>query len=96
MVGCLSFMRSDRDGEAYQLRGMATAPAMRGHGVGRELLSFAEAWLAAETGIRRLWCNARVEAIGFYERLGWVAVSEEFDVPTVGLHRLMVRRSRAC
>ena len=95
VVGCLSFMRCDRDGEAYQLRGMATAPAMRGHGVGRELLSFAEATVAAETGIRRLWCNARVEAIGFYERLGWVAVSEEFDVPTVGLHRVMVRRSGA-
>ena len=95
-VGCLSFMRRDRDGAAHQLRGMATAAAVRGAGVGRALLAFAEATLVAETGIRGLWCNARVESIGFYERLGWVAVSEEFDVPTVGLHRVMVRRFRAC
>lgn len=93
-VGCLSFMRRDRDGDAHQLRGMATSPAVRGAGVGRALLALAEASLVAETGIPRLWCNARVESIGFYDRLGWVAVSEEFDVPGVGLHRVMVRRSR--
>ena len=40
-VGCLSFMRRDRDGEAHQLRGMATAPAVRGAGVGRALLAYA-------------------------------------------------------
>jgi GNAT superfamily N-acetyltransferase len=91
-VGCLSFMRQDRGGPAHQLRGMATAPGARGTGVGRMLLAFAETALIAETGIRGLWCNARVESIGFYERVGWTAVSEVFDVPGVGPHRVMVRR----
>jgi len=91
-VGCLSFMRNDRGGPAHQLRGMATAVSARGTGIGRALLRLADAELVAETGIRGLWCNARVESIGFYERVGWTAVSEVFDVPGVGPHRVMVRR----
>ena len=91
-IGCLSFVRRDRDGAAHQLRGMATAAAARGAGVGRALLGFAEEALVAETGIRGLWCNARVESIGFYERVGWEVVSEVFEVPGVGPHRVMVRR----
>ena len=91
-VGCLSFMRCDRDGEAHQLRGMATAAAVRGTGIGRALFHFADETLVAETRIRGLWCNARVESIGFYERLGWDVVSDVFDVPGVGPHRVMVRR----
>jgi GNAT superfamily N-acetyltransferase len=91
-VGCLSFMRNDRGGPAHQLRGMATAAAARGTGVGRALLHFADGALVAATGIRGLWCNARVESIGFYERVGWEVVSDVFDVPGVGPHRVMIRR----
>jgi GNAT superfamily N-acetyltransferase len=91
-VGCLSFMRNDRGGPAHQLRGMATAPEARGTGIGRALLHFADEALVAATGIRGLWCNARVESIGFYERVGWGAVSDVFDVPGVGPHRIMIRR----
>jgi len=91
-VGCLSFMRSDRGVPAHQLRGMATAASARGTGIGRALLEFADGALVAATGIRGLWCNARVESIGFYERMGWDVVSDVFDVPGVGPHRVMVRR----
>ena len=91
-VGCLSLMRRDRHGPAHQLRGMATQAAARGFGIGRALLAFAEEVVVAETGIRGLWCNARVAAIGFYERAGWEVVSEVFDVPTAGPHRVMIRR----
>ena len=91
-VGCLSFMRNDREGPAHQLRGMATADSARGTGIGRALLRFADEALVAATGIRGLWCNARVESVGFYERAGWEVVSDVFDVPGVGPHRVMVRR----
>lgn len=68
-----------------QLRGMATAPEVRGTGVGLQLVERARADLA-----RPLWCNARVAAIGFYERAGWRVMSEPFDVPGIGPHRRMV------
>jgi len=89
-VGCLSLMHRERAGAAYQLRGMAIRSDLQRGGVGRALLTYAERALSAESGARRLWCNARVESVAFYERLGWVVVSEEFDVPGVGPHHVMV------
>jgi hypothetical protein len=48
---------------------MATAASARGTGIGRALLEFADGALVAATGIRGLWCNARVESIG--STSGW-------------------------
>lgn len=91
-VGCATFHFTTWDGgPAWQLRGMATDPAFRGTGLGKAMLAFAESGLRAETPVRQLWCNARVPAIGFYERLGWHVVSEPFEVPTAGPHVKMTK-----
>ena len=37
-----------------------------------------------------MWCDARVGAVGFYERMGFAVVTEEFDKPEVGPHRGML------
>ncbi len=90
VVGCASFMARDHDGApAHQLRGMATRADLRGRGIGAALLRLALAEIAARDGARRFWCNARVAAVPFYARLGWAVVSDVFDVPTVGPHRVM-------
>ncbi len=91
-VACASYMAVPLDGEpAYQLRGMATHPAWRGTGLGRQLLGFAES-LLRDDPIRLRWCNARTSAIGFYATMGWTVVSDEFDIPTAGPHRRMIAR----
>jgi GNAT superfamily N-acetyltransferase len=91
-VACASYMEVPLEGEkAYQLRGMATDPAWRGRGLGRRLLAHAEL-LLRENPIRLRWCNARTTAIGFYEKMGWTVVSDEFDIPTAGPHRRMSTR----
>ena len=79
---------------AWQLRGMATAPHLRGKGVGRELMEVIESELLREASSvpRLLWCNARVPAAGFYQTLGWRIVSDEFEIPTAGPHFRMVKR----
>jgi predicted GNAT family N-acyltransferase len=90
-VCCLSLMPSEWEGRpAWQLRGMATAAAVQGRGLGRRLLERAvtEAW--RDEPSRILWCNARTSAIGFYEKLGWRVVSAPFDVPTAGPHVKML------
>ena len=88
-VACASYMEAPFAGErAYQLRGMATDHAWRGRGLGRQLLEHAELLLRGDP-IRLRWCNARTSAIGFYEKMGWSVVSEEFDIPTAGPHRRM-------
>ncbi len=92
-VGCATFLPSEWEGgPAWQLRGMATDSDYRGRGVGRALLAFAESDLCGASEVRQLWCNARTGAVGFYERHGWRAVSEEFEIEGVGPHRRMVRR----
>ena len=76
---------------AWQLRGMATRLEVRGVGLGRALLEFGEK-VIRERGGAFLWCNARIVAVGFYQRHGWETLGEEFVIPTVGPHFRMVRR----
>jgi predicted GNAT family N-acyltransferase len=92
-VACLTLLASELDGEpAFQLRGMATAPDRRASGLGAKLLSFTEQYVRAHTPVRRLWCNARTPAVGFYQRHGWTATSDPFDIPTAGPHVRMSRQ----
>ncbi|MBY0451518.1 MAG: GNAT family N-acetyltransferase [Bdellovibrionaceae bacterium] len=75
----------------YRLRGMATEPAMQGHGLGRKIIEAAEVELL-KRGCDLLWFNARVSAEGFYKKLGYTAIEDIFDIPTVGPHKIMYKR----
>lgn len=77
-------------GAAWRLRGMATSEGARGTGLGRAVL---EGCFAAvrDGGGRFLWCNARLGAVAFYERLGMACVGPEFDIPEIGPHYVMWR-----
>jgi ribosomal protein S18 acetylase RimI-like enzyme len=74
----------------WRVRGMATAPDSRNRGAGAAVL---DALLrhAAASGASRVWCNARTPAQGFYERAGFHATSQVFDVPQIGPHVVMER-----
>lgn len=77
-------------GPSTQLRGAATAPHWRNQGIGEALMRAAiAAWWSDTSAPRDLWCNARVAAITLYERLGFVAEGERFELPQVGLHQRM-------
>jgi predicted GNAT family N-acyltransferase len=69
----------------WQLRGMATDAAVRGTGAGRLLVDDGLARVAARGG-GLVWCDARVPAAGFYERMGFTVVTEPFDKPGIGPH----------
>jgi predicted GNAT family N-acyltransferase len=73
----------------WQLRGMATDPTVRGTGAGRALVADGLARVAAAGG-DLVWCDARVPAAGFYERMGFTVVTGEFDKPGIGPHIGMV------
>ncbi len=91
-VGCATLKTGDWEGDpAWQLRGMATTPDVRGRGVGGRLLEHVEQYVVTEADCDIIWCNARGPAVGFYERFGWNVVSEEFDVPRAGPHFRMVK-----
>ena len=75
-------------GEAYQLRGMATALSFQGKGYGNQLLNFAIVYLRGQK-VNYVWCNARQKAFKFYQSIGFEFISEEFDIPGIGPHKAM-------
>jgi predicted GNAT family N-acyltransferase len=79
LIGIATFMKnknSSFNGVQYQLRGMATCQNYQHMGVGKKLL----------------WCNARVTALSFYEKLGFISVGEEFEIHLVGPHFVMFKK----
>jgi predicted N-acetyltransferase YhbS len=93
IVGVVRFHPRDcpwRDTEgSWQLRGMATDPAVRGHGVGRALVADGLARVSA-MGAQLVWCDARKPAVGFYQRMGFTIVTDEYELRPVGRHRGML------
>ena len=73
----------------WQLRGMATDAGARGTGAGRALVTEGLTRVAAGGG-DLVWCDARMAAVGFYERMGFAVVTEKFDKPEGGPHLGMV------
>lgn len=93
VVTCASFMLNTYKSEpAWQLRGMCTDDTHQSKGFGGRLLAAAESAIRADSGIRLFWCNARVPALAFYQRHGWVMDSDEFEIPTAGPHRKLFKR----
>lgn len=80
-------------GQHWQFRGMASAAHARGSGCGAAVLEaiFSHVRSVGAGTPQLVWCNARVIAIGFYEKYGMAIVSDRFDIPTVGPHVVMQR-----
>jgi predicted GNAT family N-acyltransferase len=64
---------------------MATDAAVRGSGAGRLLVAEGLARVSARGG-DLVWCDARMTAAGFYERMGFTVVTDEFEKPGIGPH----------
>ncbi|MDF1745740.1 MAG: GNAT family N-acetyltransferase [Gimesia sp.] len=60
-----------------KIRQMTVAPEYQCQGTGRALLQNMEVDLK-QRGVAHLELDARVTAVGFYEKLGYAAVGEEF------------------
>ena len=65
-------------GDAAQLRKMAVDPVFRGQQLGKNLVMYG-ACEVAKQGVKVLWCDARVESAGFYERLGFRVEDSEYE-----------------
>ena len=79
------------DQHQYQLRGMATLPQYQRQGLSNELLKMAFP-IIKQNFCTLLWCNARVSAIGFYEKAGFKKVNDEvFEIEGIGPHVLMCK-----
>lgn len=73
----------------YRLRGMATHPDFRGQGLSSALLNAGFPQIK-NNHIKKVWCNARSSAVGFYEKIGFRKISDEFEIAGIGPHFTMV------
>jgi predicted GNAT family N-acyltransferase len=92
VVGTSTFLVQKNDEfkniSQYRLRAMATSPKVRGKQVGRQIIE-ASIEKLKHMKIDLLWCDARLEATGFYEKLGFKMKGQIYDVPDIGPHKLM-------
>jgi len=75
IIGCCILTRLS--GEAVKLRQMAVDNHWQGKNVGRNILLFAEQYVA-EHGYSTIKLNARKTAVIFYEKCGYTVSGEEF------------------
>ena len=90
MLGCC--LLTSMDAKTLRLRQMAVYNNLQGKGIGRALMIFAEN-IARDMGYEILMMHARVTAIGFYEKLGYVKKDGQFIEITIP-HVIMEKRLR--
>ncbi len=74
LIGVVSLFQR---GDDFQFRKFAIDASLQNMGMGRELLSYIIDFSKAE-GARRLWCNARDTATGFYAKAGFKSTGCQF------------------
>lgn len=72
----------------YRLRAMATDPIVKGTGTGAKIIKKAIEELKNKN-VKLLWCDARLKATGFYEKLNFKVLGDIYEVPLIGPHKLM-------
>jgi N-acetylglutamate synthase-like GNAT family acetyltransferase len=80
ILGCC--LLTKMDDKTVRLRQMAVPNNMQGKGIGRALMIFAEN-IARDLGYAKLIMHARKTALGFYGKLGYSVVGEEFQEVTI-------------
>jgi predicted GNAT family N-acyltransferase len=80
MLGCC--MLIEEDPQTVRLRQMAVRNDLQGKGIGKALMQFAEN-LARDRGYKRITMHARKDASGFYEKMGYKKMGDEFKEITI-------------
>jgi GNAT superfamily N-acetyltransferase len=75
IVGVISLFAK---GDDYQFRKFAVDDTVQKMGIGMKILDHITAF-AKTNGAKRLWCNARLSAIGFYLKAGFVQTGNFFS-----------------
>jgi GNAT superfamily N-acetyltransferase len=96
LVGVISIFETSNplfnDVKQFQIRGMAVLETHQKKGYGATLVNEAVAYLKTHENNYTLWFNARIIAIGFYEKLGFEKIGDAFEIDTIGVHYMMYKK----
>lgn len=97
IVGIISlFKKSNPDFQEknqYQIRGMAVLEDQRKKDFGKALILYSEEQCKNQN-VDLIWFNARIEASGFYEKMGYQKIGVPFEIPDVGEHIVMFKKNK--
>jgi GNAT superfamily N-acetyltransferase len=95
LVGIISLFKTNSihflEKNQYQIRGMAVLEKYREKDFGKALIVHSEKQCKIQN-TELIWFNARVEAIGFYEKMKYIKTGTVFEIPDVGKHVLMFKK----
>ncbi|MES2544976.1 MAG: GNAT family N-acetyltransferase [Bacteroidota bacterium] len=74
----------------FQIRGMAVLEELQKKGFGADLVAHAEHFITSQKG-NLIWFNARINAVGFYEKLGYTIIGNAFEIEGVGTHYVLYK-----
>jgi len=95
LVGVVSIYQTKNalfaDDKQFQIRGMAVLDAHQKKGYGAALLQHAESYLKREEQYT-IWFNARIIALDFYKKMGFIQIGEPYEIDTIGIHYTMYKK----
>lgn len=80
MLGCCLLTKINKD--VVRLRQMAVQNNLQGKGIGATMVTYAEN-VARDLGYKTMTMHARKAVMGFYEKLGYKVVGDEFTEVTI-------------
>ena len=93
LIGIISIFKKDHaffEQNQFQIRGMAVLEAHQKKGIGASLVRFAEQFIQNQKG-NLIWLNARIIAVGFYEKIGYHIFGDSFEIQEIGTHYVMFK-----
>ncbi len=89
LVSGVTLIQNKKFNNSYslQIRGMFTLKKQIRKGFGTILLNYIKKKILKRKQI--LWCNARLEALDFYKKNGFIEFGSNFDIKGIGMHKKM-------
>ena len=86
-VGCIAVLPEVGHDCQWRIRWFGVLPEERGQGIGMYLIRTVQR--EAANNRMSLWAEVRIKAIPIYERLGFEPFGDFFDLPEIGVHRVL-------
>lgn len=99
LIGTISLFEAQspifEDDFQIQVRGMAILEDYQGQHLGEKLIQHCEKHFLKSRKETLIWFNARENAVGFYEKLGYHTIGSIFEIENVGKHFVMFKKLRS-
>ena len=79
-----------KDAPAGKVQQVCVDKQLQGSGIGRKLMISIEARSFGDLGLTSLYCHAQLDAMPFYDRLGWESSGDEFIEAGIAHRRMLI------